>query len=185
MKYKPPRFKDKELLKIFPEAEEIIPEKIQEYKDAIQAEEKKIQSCLSEIYSSGIDSFSAWMAEEMVKIFLFPDLLALDKQLLRLRRFQPIITPSKNSNALSDEQIEIARNYPIEELAQTKLDLRPSGKNFVSLCPFHDEKTPSFFIFPKDGKFHCFGCREHGDVIKLTMALHGVAFRDAVIMLQN
>jgi len=70
-------------------------------------------------------------------------------------------------------------------LARSKLELMQSGGNFISLCPFHNEKTPSFYIYPESNKFYCFGCQAKGDVITLTMALHGIEFKEAVGMLQN
>ncbi|MCX6762583.1 MAG: CHC2 zinc finger domain-containing protein [Candidatus Moranbacteria bacterium] len=63
--------------------------------------------------------------------------------------------------------------------------MRHSGRNFISLCPFHNEKHASFYIYPETNTFHCFGCQENGDVIKLTMHLHGTDFQGAVQMLQN
>jgi len=54
------------------------------------------------------------------------------------------------------------------------------GKHFKACCPFHAEKTPSFSINPERGFAYCFGCHEHGDVIKLYEKLEGVDFKDAV-----
>jgi len=54
------------------------------------------------------------------------------------------------------------------------------GKHFKACCPFHNEKTPSFSINPERGFAYCFGCHEHGDVIKLYEKLEGVDFKEAV-----
>jgi DNA primase len=48
---------------------------------------------------------------------------------------------------------------------QCGVELKPSGYGrLIGLCPFHNEKTPSFVIYP-EGRFYCFGCKEHGDAI--------------------
>jgi DNA primase len=59
------------------------------------------------------------------------------------------------------------------------VELKRSGTRHVGLCPFHDEKTPSLFIFP-DNHFKCFGCGEHGDCIDFVQKLHGLSFKDAL-----
>ena len=58
------------------------------------------------------------------------------------------------------------------------VQLKKAGANHVGLCPFHDEKTPSFHVYP-DG-FHCFGCGAHGTAIGFLMDLEGLTFPEAV-----
>jgi hypothetical protein len=183
--YRPEKLTSKALLKVFPEATKIVPIKIQEYETAIHEKEKEVSSFLKGIYSLRADSFSEWFAEEFVKQFLLPDIIVLDRNLMRLKRFLPIINPEKYTGEDLSEKIEIARNYPIHEIAQSRLDLIPSGKNFRALCPFHNEKTPSFYIYTESNRFYCFGCNQKDDVIALTQALYGIGFVDAVKMLQN
>lgn len=60
--------------------------------------------------------------------------------------------------------------------------LRKTGANFTGLCPFHDEKTPSFSI--KGEKYHCFGCGESGDVIDFVQKYFGLDFMGALKHLQ-
>ena len=59
------------------------------------------------------------------------------------------------------------------------IELKRSGTRKVGLCPFHADKTPSFFIFP-DNHFKCFGCGVSGDVIDFTQKIHGLSFPDAL-----
>ncbi len=58
--------------------------------------------------------------------------------------------------------------------------LRRAGRSWIGLCPFHEEKTPSFTVSPERGMFHCFGCHAGGDVISFVMRREGLDFRDAV-----
>ena len=53
------------------------------------------------------------------------------------------------------------------------------GTRHVGLCPFHSEKTPSFYIF-QDNHYKCFGCGEHGDVIDFVQKHYGLSFQDAL-----
>jgi hypothetical protein len=75
-----------------------------------------------------------------------------------------------------------AKNYPIEDLYQG--ELRQVGGRLQGLCPFHEEKTPSFFIFP-DNHFYCFGCQEHGSAIDFLMKTKNIDFVSAVRELQG
>jgi DNA primase len=61
--------------------------------------------------------------------------------------------------------------------------LRRSGRNYVGLCPFHNERTPSFTVSPERGFFHCFGCGAGGTVFNFVMRIEGVAFPEAVRLL--
>ncbi len=63
--------------------------------------------------------------------------------------------------------------------------LKPAGKNFKGLCPFHKEKTPSFNVSPERQIFHCFGCGEGGDVFKFLMLYDKMSFMEAVEYLAN
>ena len=58
--------------------------------------------------------------------------------------------------------------------------LKKAGKNFSGLCPFHQEKTPSFSVSPGKQMYYCFGCHEGGDVFKFVMALERCEFPEAV-----
>jgi DNA primase len=68
----------------------------------------------------------------------------------------------------------------IVEVVQRHVQLRRLGNSHVGLCPFHQEKTPSFHVVPSKAMFHCFGCQKTGDVFKFLMEIEGVSFVDAV-----
>jgi DNA primase len=61
-----------------------------------------------------------------------------------------------------------------------RVPLKKSGRDFKGLCPFHGEKTPSFYVVPDKRIFHCFGCGATGDAIRFLMQADGRSFRDAV-----
>ena len=61
--------------------------------------------------------------------------------------------------------------------------LQKSGKAFKGLCPFHNERTPSFYVFGESQTWHCFGCNEGGDVFTFVQKQQGLEFRDALLYL--
>jgi DNA primase len=60
------------------------------------------------------------------------------------------------------------------------VELKRAGNRFTGLCPFHNEKTPSFTVNPQGQFFHCFGCGEHGDVFSFVMQYHHIDFPEAL-----
>ena len=79
----------------------------------------------------------------------------------------------------------IRENTDIVELISQYLPLKRSGKNFVALCPFHKEKTPSFTISPDKQIFYCFGCGKGGNVYSFLMEYEKISFLEAVKILAN
>lgn len=71
------------------------------------------------------------------------------------------------------------------EVIARKVQLKKKGKEFQGLCPFHNEKTPSFTVNDQKGFYHCFGCQAHGDIITFVMNNEGLEFKDAVVNLAN
>lgn len=78
---------------------------------------------------------------------------------------------------------DIKRNLNIIDIAGEHLNLRRSGNSYFALCPFHQEKTPSFSVNEELQIFHCFGCGESGDVITLFEKLNNLDFNDAILEL--
>ncbi len=68
----------------------------------------------------------------------------------------------------------------IVEVASRYTTLKKAGRYYRGLCPFHQEKTPSFYVDPEKKLYHCFGCGAGGDVIKLVMEMEGVSFMEAL-----
>ena len=80
---------------------------------------------------------------------------------------------------------EIKDRNDITELVSKYVALKRAGSNMSGLCPFHNEKTPSFTVFPKTRSYYCFGCGAGGDAVSFVMALEGLSYRDAVEHLAN
>lgn len=81
----------------------------------------------------------------------------------------------------SDEFLrELDSHSPIDEIASSYVNLKRRGKNLLGLCPFHNEKTPSFNIYPENNSFYCFGCNKGGSVFQFVMGVENLAFTDAV-----
>lgn len=68
----------------------------------------------------------------------------------------------------------------IVDIVGRHVQLKKAGANYLGLCPFHGEKTPSFNVSPSKQFFHCFGCGKHGDAISFIMEHTGATFREAV-----
>jgi DNA primase len=75
---------------------------------------------------------------------------------------------------------EIKERLPIEEVVSHYVKLEKSGINMKGVCPFHNEKTPSFFVAPHRGSFMCFGCGKKGDIFTFIQEIEGLEFFDAL-----
>lgn len=86
--------------------------------------------------------------------------------------------------AIPEEIInEIKYRNDIESVMAPYIDLKRRGKNLVGLCPFHNEKTPSFTVYPENGSFYCFGCGVGGDVFSFVRQIENLDYIDAVKLL--
>jgi DNA primase len=83
---------------------------------------------------------------------------------------------------IRDEDIALVRERSaVDEVVGEYLQLRPAGADALkALCPFHDEKTPSFSVTPSRGLWYCFSCTEGGDVIKFVQRIDNLGFAEAV-----
>ncbi len=85
---------------------------------------------------------------------------------------------------ISAESLErVKEASDIVEVISAHTDLRRQGARMVGLCPFHEERTPSFSVEPTEKLYHCFGCGVGGDVIKFVEEKEGVGFGEAVELL--
>jgi DNA primase len=85
---------------------------------------------------------------------------------------------------IPDEKIEAIRQASdIVDIVSESVSLRRAGRNFLGLCPFHAEKTPSFTVSPEKQIFYCFGCGAGGNVFSFLMKQGGLSFPEAARML--
>jgi DNA primase len=75
---------------------------------------------------------------------------------------------------------ELRHRLSLADIVGRKVRLTKRGREFIGLCPFHNEKTPSFTLNEEKGFYHCFGCGAHGDVVGFAMRADGLAFPEAV-----
>ena len=80
---------------------------------------------------------------------------------------------------------ELRSKVSIVDVVGAKVKLVRKNREYTGLCPFHNEKTPSFTVNEAKGFYHCFGCGAHGDIIKFEMEANGLPFMDAVTKLAN
>ncbi|MBW2406379.1 MAG: DNA primase [Deltaproteobacteria bacterium] len=84
-----------------------------------------------------------------------------------------------------DKVLEIKNAADIVEVVSENVLLKKTGKNYVGLCPFHSEKTPSFTVSPQKQIFYCFGCAAGGNVFSFIMRRDGISFPEAARILSR
>ena len=75
---------------------------------------------------------------------------------------------------------ELRSRLSVADVVGEKVKLVRKGREYIGLCPFHNEKTPSFTVNEAKGFYHCFGCGAHGDIVRFEMDANGLPFMDAV-----
>jgi hypothetical protein len=177
-----PKLTDTELLATFPEAKQIVPDLIKELASKRKVLVTSIGDGLALINAQSEDEVFIYFWTLWVMLNEGEELQAVDVKLARLYRLQNVIEGKPAPKGmLSDDIIETARNYPIQDLFDIKF--RRSGNRLVGLCPFHTEKSPSFYVFLKQNNAHCFGCQKSTDSIGAYMELNDCDFKTAVTAL--
>jgi DNA primase len=75
---------------------------------------------------------------------------------------------------------QVKSTIAIEDIVARYLELTVRGQNYVARCPFHQDRTPSFVVFPFTRSFHCFGCQAHGDALTFLMKIEHLTFWEAL-----
>ena len=78
---------------------------------------------------------------------------------------------------------EVVRRNDIEEVIGQYVQLRRRGRTATGLCPFHNEKTPSFVVYPDTQSFYCFGCGAAGDVINFVRKYNNLGYVEALSLI--
>ena len=80
---------------------------------------------------------------------------------------------------------QIKQTLSILDVVSTYIRLERAGSQYKGRCPFHNEKTPSFFVSTDRGSYHCFGCGEHGDIFTFVEKMESVPFYEALMILAD
>ena len=175
-----PRLTDKELLDIFPEAKIVIPLKIKEWEKESHKVISIIKNKLRFAYKKSAPE-NHWFWREIIKQLDGERLVESQKHLMRLRRQLTIAQDRKpKDGAITEARIQQALTVSLVDIAAQRMKLRRNGKTLVGLCPFHNERKPSFHIYHANNSFYCYGCQKGGNVINFVRELEGLSFREAI-----
>lgn len=176
------RLTDADVVKIFPEITTILPDKINELRQEKQSLEAYVKQQQDIVFESTSDEFSQWFWCHWIDLTTGEVLVAVNKTIARLNRLHRAVKGiAAPKGAITDDLINHAREVPVESLFDQTF--RRSGRGLVGLCPFHEEKTPSFHIYPEQNRAWCFGCNRGGGPIDVVMLQQEVDFKHAVLIL--
>lgn len=133
--------------------------------------------------------FKIW-AETVVKMDLQPLRKKIRgwKNLYILTAKKTNKSSNKNSHLFNKNIVdEIKNNIQLKDIVEEYTKLVPIGENFYGRCPFpdHEDKHPSFYIYTKNQRYHCYGCGRHGDVINFVMEIENFDFKTALKKLKK
>ena len=171
-------YSPKELLEIFPEAKEVIPMKLKEWEEKEELLLQKLRKLMRE--AKKIDAKNAAFWSFLLKDLFEKKLQKIRKHIHRLNSY--LYDEESKGKVITPCDIEKAKQVPISDIFEMLYEgvVKRSGKSYYCLCPFHEEKNPSFHIYPESNTFVCFGCGEKGDVIDLVKKMKKVNFKRAV-----
>lgn len=105
-------------------------------------------------------------------------------EILHSNKPVPAVSTAKNKHRLADPR-DLKDRLDIVDVIGHYLPLKKSGKNFTASCPFHEEKSPSFFVYPEDKTYHCYGCQKHGDIFTFIQEIEHTDFKGALQILEG
>ncbi len=78
---------------------------------------------------------------------------------------------------------KLTNSVDIVDVVKEKVSLAKKGREYIGLCPFHQERTPSFYVNPSKGFYYCFGCQAKGNVVTFYMSLYNMTFKETIEIL--
>lgn len=138
-----------------------------------------------EIQSSNANMETKYLSITFIELLKKLDPMTKLRQQLTayLRMSKTPVTDTSTPNKPLELSLEKAKLFPIEQMFEL-IKPRTSSTRIQCCCPLHHEKSPSFIIYRRENKFHCFGCGEHGDAIDLYMKLNSSDIQSAIKALQ-
>jgi hypothetical protein len=181
--YKAPALSSRELIDTFPEAIPAIKRNLKLLKKLLGPAEKTLseltQLNLEQVYKANFSESAIENIWKHAASYLYDQIIPAAKKriafLEMLLRIHQIKTAGLGDNPLD---IAKAKSYPIENLIQV-------DHNGFTKCPFHSEKTPSFKVYRKQNRFHCFSCGADGDSIDLVCKMNSLDFKSAIKFLNE
>lgn len=179
-----PKYSEKELFEIFPEGKKAmknsLKEKIELLKKQI-SERHSINMKLNTMIAEA-DMKDRELLEMAADVFWGDHFRQLEKELkaasFKLAYLNEKIDNNKKSSYYSESQIAQAKAFKIESIFPNPL--RQVGGRLQGRCPFHQDKTPSFTIYPHTNSFYCFSCNRGGSIITYIQMTKEYSFREAV-----
>jgi hypothetical protein len=177
--YNPLNFSDKEWFDIFPQARRRLKEK----RDMLEQRILELEELIKREFKTqkNVPKQDWWFKELQIKIWYVWDLVKAEEEIYRIKI---VLSDNKDCSAQEElwhDKVEHAKSILVQDIASHKgVKLRRVGRALVGLCPFHQEKTPSFYIYPQSNIFKCYGCGQGGGPIKLVMSLNKFSFKGAV-----
>ena len=171
------RHTTKELLEIFPEVKDVVPEKVKELSEDIEIIDSLVKKLYQIINDHELNDFDDFFYRKYVEIFYQKELERLLKERKRFERllYNQDLVPI---NEITNDDIERAKQEPIENFLPDRL--QKFGNKYRCHCPLHTENTPSCYVYKNNNSFYCFGCKKGGDVITLIRYLNDCSFIDAI-----
>lgn len=171
-------------LEVFPEAKAVIPAKIKEWEAVAKIAQTKVRTALKIIEEKSKPENHWFWRTVLMYGFKPVEELAIAKR--HVKRLGWLIRSGNKSRAMVwSNAVENARRQDLVRIAESfGVHLRQAGRTYQSLCPFHNERTASFHIYPPT-HFVCYGCGAKGDVISFVQLITKCTFKEAVYKLNN
>lgn len=159
----------KEWVEMYPEMRSLFNRLILD--KTLEIESKRLE--IKRILAKPTESLMAELSRDVIlEQGLVAEIMRLEKEIRWFRL--GLMVDDVRQNGLTEDQIQQARDFPVEDLIDTKKNRK------MWCCPFHEEKTGSFHIYPNNG-WHCFGCQAHGNnAIDYVMKKSKLEFVEAV-----
>ena len=187
------KLKEGEIIDAFPTEQNLVVEKLQEYWDEATERYQQVKKIRNIVDNVQNDPFSKWFFVNVEKFKEAGRLKWLYQQIKRLehmkliyerRRVEALLTFTKFETKEERKRYNITKMFAKEglllEIASLDgIKLKGHGNRYSGLCPFHEEKTGSFYIY-HDNWYHCYGCQAHGNFIDYLMKTRHIEFKEAL-----